>query len=272
MVVAMTFRFFDGRLDIEIEWDHGPELWVTVYGRRTQIIMLSWNAYPVLKPYTIEDLYRDSPTETPFRDMVETKDGTRFEPRNGKSDPVMDEMMEEYGKLDPELQDKIRDVGRQVERQLFGRDAFGGDPGTGLHCSICGIGVTAPHKHDVDMCGVCHRHLVDLPPITYISDGPTRGFTFGYGAEAYVVVMSYTTFGALQRYEIGYALATVYRRAWRGTAPSASPLRSDEVLPGVKAEDYIGRGRLPGHSLSDEDAVFSDRITDTFRPDKQPDP
>ena len=93
----MTFRFFDGRLDIEISWDHGPELWITLYGRRTQIIMLSWNAYPVLgqtdhkpphffgvlermsrnyvprrltdppEPYTIEDLYRDSPTETPFR-------------------------------------------------------------------------------------------------------------------------------------------------------------------------------------------------------------
>ncbi len=86
----MTFRFFGGRLDIEISWDHGPELWITVYGRRTQVFMVSYNAYPTLggvKPYTIEDLYRDSPTETPFRKMVESGDDpdTRYTVMGGES-------------------------------------------------------------------------------------------------------------------------------------------------------------------------------------------
>ena len=258
----MTFLFFDGRLDIEISWDHGPELWITLYGRRTQIIMLSWNAYPVLgqinyqrpnflvrldrmvetflpprngksdpvmdemmeeygkpsptviatvdgKPYTIEDLYRDSPTDTPLLDMVKAMKEVANDPMN-----------------DPELQDKIRDAGRQVERQLFGRDAFGGDPGTSLHCAVCGEQI-APYQHDVDMCGQCHSQLKDLPPITYIhisdGNGTTRAFTFGTGTQSFVVVMSYATLGELERYEIGYALATEYRRATAKHSPTGMP-------------------------------------------------
>ncbi len=67
-----------GAFELEVEWDHGPDVSIIFYGHRTHIFGLSYNAYPVLggiKQYTIEDLYRDSPTETPFRKMVEAKDG-----------------------------------------------------------------------------------------------------------------------------------------------------------------------------------------------------
>ena len=37
-----------GPLEIEFEWDHGPDLTITFFGRRTHIIGLWWSAYPVL--------------------------------------------------------------------------------------------------------------------------------------------------------------------------------------------------------------------------------
>lgn len=37
-----------GLLEIEFEWDHGPDLTITYFGRRTHIIGLWWSAYPVL--------------------------------------------------------------------------------------------------------------------------------------------------------------------------------------------------------------------------------
>ncbi len=266
----MIFRFFDGRLDIEVSWDHGPELWITVYGRRTQIIMLSYNAYPVLgkiermprigepygepgrqlrsdevlpgvtaEEYTLEDLYRDSPTDTPLLKMLRDS----LLPRHGKNRLVVDRMIEAMEAIandpisDPKMQEKIREAGTTVERQMFGPDTGWVErqlyPTTtaGLHCAICGIGVTTPVEHDVDMCGVCHRHLKGLPPVTYISDGHgvTRAFTFGTGAQSFVVVMSYTALGALQRYEIGSALAQKYRRA---TAKAEAYAVGDDDPPG----------------------------------------
>ena len=37
-----------GPLEITFEWDHGPDLTITFFGRRTHIIELWWSAYPVL--------------------------------------------------------------------------------------------------------------------------------------------------------------------------------------------------------------------------------
>ena len=67
-----------GPLEIAFEWDCGPDLTITFFGRRTHIIGLWWSAYPVLggaKPYTIADLYRDSPTTSPFSKMVDKGEG-----------------------------------------------------------------------------------------------------------------------------------------------------------------------------------------------------
>ncbi len=35
-------------LEIEFEWDHGPDLTIVYYGHRTHIVSASWSAYPVL--------------------------------------------------------------------------------------------------------------------------------------------------------------------------------------------------------------------------------
>ncbi len=37
-----------GPLEIEFEWDHGPDLTIVFYGHRTHIVSASWSAYPVL--------------------------------------------------------------------------------------------------------------------------------------------------------------------------------------------------------------------------------
>jgi hypothetical protein len=37
-----------GPLEIEFEWDHGPDLSIVFYGHRTHILSASWSAYPVL--------------------------------------------------------------------------------------------------------------------------------------------------------------------------------------------------------------------------------
>ena len=86
-------------------------------------------------------------------------------------------------------------------------------------CAVCGIGVTVPLQHDVDMCGACYTALKDYPPITYISDGHgvTRAFTFGSDIDRYTVTMSYTELGSLARFLIGEALAVKYRGATEGS-------------------------------------------------------
>ncbi len=40
--------FKRGPLEIEFEWDHGPDLTIVFYGYRTHIVSASWSAYPVL--------------------------------------------------------------------------------------------------------------------------------------------------------------------------------------------------------------------------------
>ena len=40
--------FKRGPLEIEFEWDHGPDLTIVFYGHRTHILSASWSAYPVL--------------------------------------------------------------------------------------------------------------------------------------------------------------------------------------------------------------------------------
>ncbi len=37
-----------GALEIEVEWDHGPDVSIIFYGHRTHILSASWSAYPVL--------------------------------------------------------------------------------------------------------------------------------------------------------------------------------------------------------------------------------
>ncbi len=37
-----------GPLELEVEWDHGPDLSLIFYGHRTHILSGSWSAYPVL--------------------------------------------------------------------------------------------------------------------------------------------------------------------------------------------------------------------------------
>lgn len=37
-----------GAFEIEVEWDHGPDVWIIFYGRRTHIFGISYQAYPVL--------------------------------------------------------------------------------------------------------------------------------------------------------------------------------------------------------------------------------
>jgi hypothetical protein len=246
-----------GAFEIEVEWDHGPDVWITFYGHRTHMFGISYVAYPVLsapkrRPIDYESpnflgvldrmwkqVYADSPTETPFMKMVkdlprhgksirvvnrmirameamvETEDGTRFEPRQATQG--LEAMVEAADLIaddpinDPELRDKMEEAGRQVERKVFGFDPAA----SGLHCAICGIGVTVPVQHDVDMCGVCWTELRTLPPITYISDGngTSRAFTFGTGIEAHVVVLTYTALTKLPRSEIGFVVAQTYRRA-----------------------------------------------------------
>lgn len=139
------------------------------------------------RPYTIEDLYRDSPTDTPIRKMV-------------------DETSSDSGKVTQYPPGEI------VTKMTEAMD----------RCAICGIGVTVPFHHDVPMCGMCHPALAALPPITHISDGKgiTRTFTFGSGLESFALTMSFTKLGALAHHEIGEALAAEYRRA---TAPHTEP-------------------------------------------------
>ncbi len=111
-----------GAFEIEVEWEHGPSVDIIFYGHRTHIFEISYNAYPVLgetMPYTIEDLYRDSPTETPFREMV---------PWDDPGHDVAADMVEAADNIindpmnDPALRDKIRAAGREVERRLLTDD------------------------------------------------------------------------------------------------------------------------------------------------------
>ena len=46
------------KIDFEFEWDHGPDITIVFYAKRTHILSMSWNAYPVLggaKPVESDD-------------------------------------------------------------------------------------------------------------------------------------------------------------------------------------------------------------------------
>lgn len=55
--------FKRGPLEIEFEWDHGPDLTIVFYGHRTHILSASWSAYPVLggRPALRKDDLYDPP-------------------------------------------------------------------------------------------------------------------------------------------------------------------------------------------------------------------
>ena len=36
------------KIDLEFEWDHGPDLTLVIYAKRTHILSVSYSAYPVL--------------------------------------------------------------------------------------------------------------------------------------------------------------------------------------------------------------------------------
>ena len=36
------------RIDLEFDWDRGPEITITIFAKRTHIIGIYWSAYPVL--------------------------------------------------------------------------------------------------------------------------------------------------------------------------------------------------------------------------------
>ncbi len=87
-----------GAFEIEVEWDHGPDVWIIFYGRRTHIFGISYQAYPTLRsasePHFIgvldeiwKRVYADSPTETPFREMVVTK-ASDIEPLQDRRRPL----------------------------------------------------------------------------------------------------------------------------------------------------------------------------------------
>ena len=38
------------KIELEFEWDHGPDISLTIYGRRTWMFSISLAAYPVLNP------------------------------------------------------------------------------------------------------------------------------------------------------------------------------------------------------------------------------
>jgi hypothetical protein len=131
--------FRRGAFEIEVEWDHGPDVSLIFYGHRTHIFSISYVAYPTLRsasePHFIgvldrmwKQVYADSPTETPFREMVKDL------PRHGKNIQVANQMIEAMEAIaddpindlesiremnDLELQRKIEAAGRQVERNML---------------------------------------------------------------------------------------------------------------------------------------------------------
>lgn len=37
------------KIELEFEWDHGPDITLVIYGRRTHIATVAWSSYPVLR-------------------------------------------------------------------------------------------------------------------------------------------------------------------------------------------------------------------------------
>ena len=36
------------KIELEFDWDHGPDITLVIYGRRTHILTIAWSSYPVL--------------------------------------------------------------------------------------------------------------------------------------------------------------------------------------------------------------------------------
>lgn len=61
------------KIELEVEWDHGPDITLVIYAKRTHILTVAWSSYPVLggaarnEPDSISP-ERESFTVPPLRD------------------------------------------------------------------------------------------------------------------------------------------------------------------------------------------------------------
>lgn len=77
-----------GQLEIDFEWDHGPDFTIVFYGKRTHILSTSWSAYPVLGGKALRKDYEPPHFFGPLERMAKAW------PRHGKTTGVVNAMIE----------------------------------------------------------------------------------------------------------------------------------------------------------------------------------
>jgi hypothetical protein len=184
----MRFRFRRLVVEVKVRWapDYPPPHFLGPLDR----IVQGWDPRPAGDLFAdVQDelrrVYAESPTETPFREMV--------------ADPAP------YA----------------VNQYPPGTDL--GDIAathTDDRCGVCGIGVTVPYHHRLAMCGHCYATLGALPPLTMVyTDSTHRVFHFGSGVARYQLPVSLVKLTELPRREIAPYLLSSHKHATGAGAP-----------------------------------------------------